>query len=250
MGQEHQTAKVNRMKSHEIGQLTIDNWQRIEYRCQRATDKVVSAARNGRHYEDLQCIEWTSPEGVLFWLYMDYRHQIPVLIPCIVGGTKERPQFLFPQNYIDSGGAQVDLLTCHFMERYRDRQTKLKLPMQEVVKRYAVNNISSLCIWRNETDDRRVMAVKQGMAFAKVDRTYNRWIYTTYVSNDMLGDSQRESKAVIKELLDSQDKLFNGTRQYHPLEWDMLDAYITERLKQLRPLAQEIYDRYYEDAEE
>jgi hypothetical protein len=238
------------MKSHEIGQLTIDNWQRITYRCQRATDKVKSDIKHGRKYDEVQCIEWTSPEGVLFWLYMDYRHQVPVLIPCIVGGTTERPQFFFPQNYIDTGGAQIDLYTCHFMERYRDRQTKLNLPMKEVVKRYAINNISNLCIWRNEDDSKRVFAVRQGLNFAKADRLYNRWIYTTYVSNDMLGETQREAKDVIKEILDRQDTLFNGTKQYHQLEWEMLDVYITERMKQLRPLAEDIYNSYYEDAEE
>ena len=247
---EQKRLNINKLKSHEIGKLTIDNWSHISYRCQRAIDKTVSDIKHGRKYDDVQCIEWISPEGALFWLYMDFRHKVPVLIPSLVGGTTEHPQFFFPQNYIDTQGAQIDLFTYHFMERYRDRTTKLQLSMMEVVKRYAINNISNICIWRNEEDNRRVFAVRQGLNFAKADKFYNRWIYTTYVSNDMLGETQREAKEIIKEILDRQDKLYNDTTRYNQLEWDMLDAFLTERMKQLRPLAQEIYNSYYEDAEE
>ena len=250
MKQPQQRINPNKLKSHEIGQLIIDNWKRIDYVCRRQNDRVTSAIRQGRKYDEVVTIEWQSPEGLQFLLFIDYRHQIPVLIHCIVGGTEQRPQFLFPQNYIDTDSGQIDLYTCHFMERYQQRCTKLQLPMKEIVKRYALANISNICIWRNEADDRRVFAVRQGLIFAKADREYNRWIYTTYVSNDMLGESQRESKAVIQELLDRQDTLFNGTRQYHPLEWYMLDEYITVRLRELRPQAEEIYNRYFEDADE
>lgn len=250
MRQPQQRINPNRMKSHEMGKLVADNWKRIEYVCQRQTDRVNSAVRSGRKYDEVATLEWHSPEGLKFLLFMDYRHEVPVLIPCIVGGTEHRPQYFFPQNYLDTGSAQIDLYTCHFMERYQQRCTRLQLPMKEIVKRYALGNISNLCIWRNDADDRRVLAVRQGLIFAKADREYNRWVYTTYVSNDMLGETQREAKAVIQELLDRQDTLFNGTRRYHELEWQMLDEYINVRLRELRPQAEEIYNRYFEDAEE
>ena len=243
-------ANVNKLKSHEIGQIVVDNWKRIEYVCHRQTDKVMSAVKQHRKYDNISTIEWTSPEGVHFLLFMDYRHEQPVLIPVIVCGTTERPQYLFPQTYLDTNSIQIDLFTFHFMERYRQRTIKLNIPIIETVKRFSVNNISNLCIWMDADNNRRVFAVRQGLVFAKADRVLNRLVYTTFVSNDMLGESQREAKAAIQDLLDRQDRLFNGTRRYNQIEWDMMDEYINARMKQLRPIAQEIYDRYFEDADD
>ncbi len=250
MKRQAQHTDINKLKSYEIGQLVINNWKRIEYVCHRRTERVISAIKHRQKYDDVSCVEWTSPEGLLFWLFVDYRHQTPVMIPCIVGGTNERPKFYFPQNYIDTGAAQIDCYTYHFMERYRQRTSKLVMPMREVVGRFALANISNICIWQDEDDSRRAFAVRQGLAFAKADRVYNRWIYTTYVSNDMLGETQREAKAIIQELLDRQDTLFNGAKKYHQAEWDLLDAVITQKLKRLRPIAQEIYNSYYEEINE
>lgn len=236
----------------EITDLYRKNQERIDYFAGRVFEKM---AREYHRKHDrnalLQMAEWTSPEGALFWVFVDARYECVVAYPLIRSGRIDRPQFYSPIRAYSQPGAYADLYTHHFFERYRQRNCKLQLPLQEVVKRYMTANPSDMCIWKNTDRTSRVYAVRQGIVLAREDQTRHVITATTFVSNDMLGDRQREAKEVIKHLLDEQDRLYSGRMPMADGErLPDIDRAIGAAYKTLTPFAQDIYNQYFEDAEE
>jgi len=132
-------------------------------------------------------------------------------------------------------------VTSHFLCRYAER-TGFPFSVQEALGRFSVENAYQKSIYW--TEDRTVFACRQGLILAEWDKKRNFLVWKTFVSLDMLKDTQREAYEKIIVILDVMGEAYSKAHSNREL---IFTSDIIETLSiGLSVEVKKIYAKYWE----
>ena len=112
---------------------------------------------------------------------------------------------------VDADNQSLTYFTPHFLERYNERFLKqLNLSKLELLKRFIQNNHVEVIqsVFDRETEQYRIFGrVKEGIvlgykeAFREIGKEINH--YKTFISNEMINESQVDDFNIVGKLFDS-----------------------------------------------
>lgn len=117
-------------------------------------------------------------------------------------------------------------MSVHFIKRYAERHLKKELPPKKILSKFLTSFIGAVRIHLDEKKNRAVFAVPEGLILATYEMGKHIIHYRTFVSVDMLKDTQLKSYEKIRDfLLGSCGKIIEARNTGND---DLLEAaYIT-----------------------
>jgi len=121
-------------------------------------------------------------------------------VPIAIVEDRNRTYYVVPKNPYDQ---QNVLYSSHLIERYAERMN-IPYSMPSTLARYFKDNAFEQMIYKDDFDNptSEVYAVNDGIILAQVTEDH-KCIYRTFVSYDMLKDSQREAFEIVRNKLKS-----------------------------------------------
>lgn len=171
------------------------------------------------------------------------RHTL--VIADVDGGEKGRLFVMGSKGYNLTHAIRV-----HFLNRHNERMGYHDETTMKKLARYLLNGYFYCSFWYEEEDKRykeNVCGCQHGIALCEVDTKYYVRYYHTFVTKEMLKDSQRRAfeKVVSDDFENRSAELYRTFRksEREGLEWlEGLDISESER----RKMAKDIYNEYFE----
>lgn len=143
----------------------------------------------------------------------------------------------------------VSIYSTHFFDRYRERTNQPNLTLPQAIADYTYNATMLCCIYYDYEKGRVVYAVANGICLCTTDFDENnkKFYFRTFVSYDMLKDTQEGAWKVMKEEMERyQDTIGHikntGSPYYQKMLQELNDKDGTLRTEE----ANKIYAQFFE----
>lgn len=135
--------------------------------------------------------------------------------------------------------------TSHFFDRYKERMN-IKGGIKQCVKQFSKHSVSMVCIYRK--NGQFVFCMDDGLVLGVEDELLQMSVCCTFVSYDLLKDSQRTAFNKVKDVV---DEIRSAHIQLHKQGVSFTDStkLIEEKFKSVYESAAEIYAWYFETGE-
>ena len=173
------------------------------------------------------------------------------IIVAEVDHGKQKWYYVISEDLTDT----MDAYSAHFFKRYAEREG-IPYEMPKIITRFFMENRSMVKIYESEDDLQVAFASRNGVDLCRSDKERGITKHCTYVSRDMLGDSQEEALQVILGDIDEIDDIQRNFTPTHKATMKDIDRHMalnrswansTDTSSQI---ACEIYKQYFEDIEE
>lgn len=149
----------------------------------------------------------------------------------------------------------TDAYSAHFFKRYAEREG-VPYVMPNIINRFFMENRNVVKIYESEDGMQLAYASRNGITLCRFDKDRGVTKHCTYVSRDMLGETQEQALEVILGDIDAIDEIQRGFKPVHKTTMtDVSKHWQANRdwansLDESSQIACEIYRQYFEDIEE
>lgn len=149
----------------------------------------------------------------------------------------------------------TDAYSAHFFKRFAEREG-IPYVMPNIVNRFFMENRNVVKIYESEDELQSAYASRNGITLCRWDRDRGVTKHCTYVSRDMLGDTQEEALEVILGDIDEIEDIQRGFTPTYKTTLKDVDRHMranrswADSTDKSSQIACEIYKQYFEDIEE
>lgn len=195
-----------------------------------------------------QCYKWTNKhtnqQYVFTFTKSKCMEKVPDSLTVYAEVSGARKQYYC----LNINTGDICICSSHFFNRYAER-TGIPAVYPAIIGKFHANNVTHQIIYADpvDTPDRRrfVYAVNDGIILGEIENRRKVYIFRTFVSLDMLKDTQRQAYNVVSELLSATAKCYEYAANRNILPEVLNDLCLVTANVSID--ASKIYAQFWED---
>jgi len=149
----------------------------------------------------------------------------------------------------------INLFSSHFFRRYAERED-IPFAMPKIITNFFMVNRNQIKIYESEDLEQTAYAFRNGISLSKSNPSLGHTLHFTYVSRDMLGETQEDALCAVLDEIDRAESFQRDFKPIYKATDDDFDSLIESNRKwegsgtEASRQACEIYSKYFEEGME